>query len=327
MAGEATTDGTAVALGEVHTGMIQHSAALSPAECERVLRLLQGERVHSFERPIAYAISPALLTGVDCALATRSGAAPRAVGSVAARAGITGGRVLQGSAVAYVVRAPAARRLPWAHYLARPGQVEAIGRYTPQALVDGFLAVLPAPSTLELGALAGRTVDAIQAAPALDRRPPLRTARVRLRWAALVAPEPDAPAELLRFTMEPGHRRTVLLRTPAALLGAVGEFCADLALHDWLLSTLLGLIERSRIGARPGDEVVERLRPAVDHLLHLWMPAARTDPVTMPLWAALERRPGLDRQWRATVDRIRDQLALSTLALLTDARRRDGVAR
>lgn len=309
------------ALGEVHTGLVQHSAALSAAECERVLRLLQGERVHTFERPIAYAVSPPLLTGVDCPLPTSSGASPRGVGSVAARVAITGGRVLQGSAVAHLVRAPANRRLPWAHYLARPGRVEAIGKFATAALVDGFLAT-PGPSTLDLAALAGRSIDTIQAARELDRRPPLRTARVRLRWAALISTEPAAGAELVRFTVEPGHRRTVLLRTPPDLLGAVGEFCADLALHDWLLSTLLGLVERSQIGARPGPEVVERLRPAVEHLLHLWMPAARTDPVTLPLWESLERRPGLERQWRATTDRIRDQLALSTLALLT----RQGVA-
>jgi hypothetical protein len=280
---------------------------------------------HGSPRPIAYPGAPPRLPGGAGPGAAARGAAPRAVGSVAARAGITGGRVVQGWAMARVVRATATRRLPWGHYLARPGRVEAIGRFAPTALADGFLAAPVAPSTLDLGAVAGRVMDAVQAAPALDRRPPLRTARTRLRWAVQVtdASEP----ELVRFAVEPDHRRAVLLRAPAARLDAVAEFCRDLALHDWLLSTLLGLIERSRIGARPGPEVVERLRPAVDHLLHLWMPAARTDPVALPLWGSLERRPGLDRQWRATVDRIRDQLALSTLTLLTGSRSGEGVPR
>src|SRR4051812_47627384 len=100
MAGGTTADqAVLVALGVVHTGLLQHSTALSAAACQRILALLPGERVHTFERPISYAVSPELLTGVDCQLAGAAGAAPRAVGSVATRAAITGGHVLQGSAV------------------------------------------------------------------------------------------------------------------------------------------------------------------------------------------------------------------------------------
>ncbi|WP_213451739.1 SCO2521 family protein [Rhizomonospora bruguierae] len=306
--------GTVVVLGEVHTGLVQHSGELPPAQCERVLRLLEGERVHGFQRPIAYAVSPPVLTGVDCSLATGSGATPRGVGSVEARAGITGGRVLQGRAVAAVVRATATRRLPWAHYLARPGRVEAIGRCTPEALATGFLAAPAAPSTLDLTAIAGRIVDEVQASPVLDRRPPLRVARTRLRWAVEVTDA--AEPELVRLAVEPNHRRTVLMRAPGALLGSIAEFCADLALHDWLLTTLLGVVERSRMGAGHGSEVVERLRPAVQHLLHLWMPVPRADPVARALWVTVERLAGVERQWEATRDRIRDQVALSNLTLL-----------
>jgi hypothetical protein len=51
------------------------------------------------------------------------------------------------------------------------------------------------------------------------------------------------------------------------------------------------------------------------------MPAARTPSSTTSFWDSLDRRPGLSRQWHITVERIRDQLALSTIALLTAARK------
>jgi hypothetical protein len=36
------------------------------------------------------------------------------------------------------------------------------------------------------------------------------------------------------------------------------------------------------------------------------------------LWESLEQRPGFTRQWSATVNRIRDQLALHTLSTLRE---------
>jgi hypothetical protein len=36
------------------------------------------------------------------------------------------------------------------------------------------------------------------------------------------------------------------------------------------------------------------------------------------MWAALERRPGLTRQWEALVNRVRDQLALGAIAAWSD---------
>ena len=110
--------------------------------------------------------------------------------------------------------------------------------------------------------------------------------------------------------------RTALLSCGRADVPGVVEFCEDLALHDWLLTTLLRMLERSRIGIDSRSDVVRALRPAVDHLLHLWMPAARGDEISAALWDRLERRPGLSRQWHASVDRIRDQIALSTIGLL-----------
>lgn len=304
-----------VLVGEVHTALLQHSAALSPTDCRRLLDQARGAMVRSHERPISHTVSAPRLTGVDCQLASTAGPTPRGVGSVAVRTAITGGHVLQGYTVGRLVRGTAGRRLPWSHYLARPGRIEVIGKADPTALAEGFLTDPRQPSTLDLAAPSARLVDAVQAAPTLDRAPPFRAARTRLRWAVLVTPEPAG--DDLRFTVERQQLRTVLLRCDPGQAAGIVDFCVDLALHDWLLSTLLGLVERSRIGAQPRPAVVRRLGPAVDHLLHLWMPAARTDAGSTALWESLERRPGLSRQWQVTVDRIRDQLALSTISLLT----------
>jgi hypothetical protein len=309
-------------MGEVHTGLLQHSAALSTAACEHLLTLRRGERIQSVQRPIAHVSSPSVLTGIDCQLAPSYGAAPRAVGSVAVRRMITGGHILQSSAVGELIRSSAGRRLPWGHYLAHPGRIELIGKADAMALAMGFLAERHPSSTLDLTAVSARSMDAVQAAQALDRVPPFRTARTRLRWTAIVTAEPDGA---VRFTLDNGRSRTVLVACHRDQLSGLAEFCADLALHDWLLTTLLTLVERSRIGAQARSAVVRRLAPAFDHLLHLWMPDARTNPATTVLWEGLERRSGLSRQWHATVSRIRDQLALSTISLLA-AERPEGAA-
>lgn len=59
--------------------------------------------------------------------------------------------------------------------------------------------------------------------------------------------------------------------------------------------------------------MVRVLRPAVDHLLHLWMPRARVAQDLAPLWDALEERPGFSRQWHNLVQRVRDQLTLHAI--------------
>jgi hypothetical protein len=312
-------------LGEVHTGLLQHSTPLSPAGAEHILGLAQGERVRRFERPISYAVSPDLLTGVDCPLATSSGARVRGIGTVRHRAAITGGHVLQGSAMVQVTSGQSAGRLPWPHYLARPGQVETTGRADWTDLARGFVAARSATAaTLDLGAVSGRLMDTVQAMPGLDRRPPFRVARTRLRWVAFSVDRPGAhppddpprPVRQVAFRIEGRQLRTLRLRCAAEEAPGVAELCEDLALHDWLLSTLLEVMERSRIGSGPRRQAVDRLAPAIDHLLHLWMPAARLDGDLATVWESLERRPGLSRQWHASVNRIRDQLALSTIALL-----------
>ncbi|MEY7981578.1 hypothetical protein AB8O53_35385, partial [Streptomyces pilosus] len=59
--------------------------------------------------------------------------------------------------------------------------------------------------------------------------------------------------------------------------------------------------------------VVGALRPAVDHLLHLWMPRARVSRELAPLWDVLAEEPGFTRQGLALVQRARDQLTLHAI--------------
>jgi hypothetical protein len=302
-------------LGEVHTGLLQHSTALSLEGTAQLLDLLVGERVRRSERPIGYVVSPDQLTGIDCLLPTRSGSRTRGVGTVVSHAAVTGGHVLQGSAHTRVGRAAANRRLVWSHYLSRPGHVETIGKVDARDVTDGFLGTVYQPQALDLAAISARTMDAVQRSPRLDRRPPFRTQRTRLRWQ--VVPVDDASAEMHgKFEIKSDTLRTLKLTVAHDDVPAIVALCEDLALHDWLLTTLLSLMDASLTGPGTRAQKVDRLRPAIDCLLHLWMPAARLDESVLPVWQALERRPGFTRQWQSSVNRIRDQVTLSTIALL-----------
>ncbi|GAA3779093.1 SCO2521 family protein [Plantactinospora mayteni] len=302
-------------LGEVHTGLLQNSSSLSLENTAQLLDFLVGQRVRRSERPIAYAVSPDQLTGVDCRLPTRTGSRTRGVGTVVSHAAVTGGHVLQGSTYTRLDRAASNRRLIWSHYLSRPGWVETIGKVDIRDVARGFLGPTYQPQTLNLGAISARLIDAVQSSSRLDRRPPFRTKRTRLRWAVLPAADPGTEPHG-KFRIESDTLRTLELTAPQESVPALVEFCEDLALHDWLLTTLLSLIEFSLTGPGTRAQKIDRLRPAIDCLLHLWMPAARLDESVLPVWRDLEHRPGFTRQWQTSVTRIRDQVTLSTIALL-----------
>jgi hypothetical protein len=330
-------------LGEVRTGLLQHSGALTGPVVDRVLGLLAGERVTRSHRPVALAHSPALVEGVDCLLPSASRARRRAVGTVAARAVLTGGHVVQGSVRAGVT-AGADRRQPWAHYLARPGEVQSVGRLAADDVAAGYLAesangsrgasvggpvggsvggsVGAAEPVLDLGAVAERLIGRVQLHPELDHRIPLRARRSRLRWVATFEDghADGRPPVWAEFTVHDEVLRTLRVRVNTAafagpdadVIADVQGFCENLALHDWVLTTLLNVVERSGLGSTRGVEAIAAVRPAIDHLLHLWMPGAHVADSMMPLWESLEKRPGFTRQWAATVQRIRDQLAAHT---------------
>ncbi len=308
--------GGMLVMGEVHTGLLQSWTSLTQLLSTQVLALVPGARVRRSERPIAHAVSPDLLTGIDCLLATSSGARVRGIGTAVSRAAITGGRVLQGSAYAHIIKSEADRRLPWSHYLSRPGVVETLGKTDRTDLAGGFLTARPAPVSLDLGAISGRVMDMVQRSSELDRTPLFRMARTRMR-CVITANEAQPADSRAQFTIDSATARTLRLTISENDLPAAIELCEDLALHDWLLTALLELIERSGSGRSARPQVVDRLRPAIDHLLHLWMPAARLDKSMLPVWRSLEQQPGFTKQWTASVSWIRDQVALSTIMLLS----------
>src|SRR5215813_13366936 len=127
-------------LGEIRTALLRNSVSVTQDIARQVLELQPGERVRCSERPVSHAVSPDVLTGVDCRLATRTGRKVHGIGTVVTHASVTGCRVLQGSTHTELVAGGSESRKPWSHYLSRPGVVEvAAGRASPDDIRDGFL--------------------------------------------------------------------------------------------------------------------------------------------------------------------------------------------
>lgn len=302
-------------IGEVRTCLLQNTAAANLTDVAELLRLEPGERVRTSERPVAYAVSPARLTGMDCRLPTASGARVRGVGTATARTTVTGGRILQGSVFARLERGTSDQRLPWSHYLAMPGVIQSTGRFNPADVAKGFLTDPLPDTTVDFGSVSEQVIRQVQANPRLDHVTPFKTRRTRLKWVA-------SAGGLLygEFTIADDNLRNFTISCATAPVQAVVELCEDLALHDWLLTTLLRIVERSQIGASTSEHVLARLRPAIDHLLHLWMPGARVADTLRGVWDDLDRGPGFSPQWQATVARVRDQLSVATFERLSQLR-------
>ncbi|MGW3644933.1 SCO2521 family protein [Streptomyces sp. NPDC000878] len=302
-----------LACGEVRTCLLPAFQALDSRTAVQLLRLRADDRVRVSERPNAYVLSPDVLTGVDCPLPTANGAKVRAVGTVATRAALTEGRVLQTTAYFRIPATGTDVRRPWGHYLVRPGMLETFGKLPEQAVVEGILRGSQRGS-LDLGMIAENLLARLLRYPLLDHKVPFKSRHTHLRWAALRAAD-GAGASIESFMVSEEGLRTVRLRVPEGTeTVAVAGLCEDFALHDWLLTTVLRMLD----GSRTGPEAMLVLRPAVDHLLHVWMPRARVDRELGHLWDVLEQEPGFTRQWRNLVHRIRDQLALQAIPLLTE---------
>lgn len=300
------TEAAQVALlgGEVRTRLLPTARALRPAEAAELLRLRLDEPVRVSRRPNLHVVSPPRLTGVDCALPTDDGSKVRGIGTVISCASVTEGHVLQVNAYTGVTAAGPDARRPWGHYLSRPGVTEPLGKLPEPATARGFLAG-SRETGLDPGLLAESLLTEVLRHPLPEPAEPLPAPRTRLRWVALRAAEADRP-RLERFTLEEDGLRTVELRLPdGAVPGEVAAFCADLALHDWLLTTLIQLLDDHPPGAPAGTV----LHAAVDHLLHLWMPGARVAAPLAGLWEVLERTPGFTRQWQSLAQRVRDRAA------------------
>lgn len=303
-------------VGEVHTGLVQHATALSPQDCVELLSVREGEAVLRSQRPTAYAVSPDLLTGVDCRMPSDSGRQVRGAGTVVSRTIITGGRILQGSSHTRISRGN--QRLSWSHYLAMPGQIESVGKLNVNDVSQGFMNGRTGPGGLDIAAVSARAMDTVQQSSRLDRRPPIRAPRTSLRWVIRTGDQERAAADGI-FTVQSDTQRTLeLVVGYGDVPNAIG-LCEDLGLHDWLLTTLGSLLELSLASPRPATEKIARLRPAIEHLLHLWMPGARVSDGLRPVWDDMEQRPGFSRQWNASVSWIRDQVAVGTMALLQAA--------
>jgi hypothetical protein len=304
--------------GEVHTGLLRGRDPVTPDQARCLLDLVVGEPVLVSHRPIAYVRSPDIPVGVDCGIGgTRR---VRGIGTALQHATLTGGHVVQGSAATTLVPADGAARRPWSHYLTRPGVIETLGR----TRWDEVAANLSGPErpgdALDLGAMAGRTADRVQRSTSRSGPARLRAARTRLRWTARVGEEPG-----IRFSVRSDGLRLLDLSVagvrpgPARGLTALAE---DIALHDWLLSTVLEIVGKSAVGVIERHAALQRLLPAIDYLLHLWMPGARGDEMSEAVWAALDRLAGFARQWETLVHRIRDQLSAGAVEALAAARPR-----
>jgi hypothetical protein len=325
-------DGPSLAVGEIRTGLLRNSAVLPKATVAELIDLVPGEPVRQSERPIAHALSPEVANGVDCQIANGSGGRIRAVGTVLTHAAIVGGRVAQASSFARIDPAGSQRRQPWSHYTAQPGVLETLGKADSRDLAAGFLTHGHSADCLDLGAISERLARRLQSSSLLDGRQPLRFQWTRLRWTVLYGSGPGTSEPAARFVIVDDTIRTLSLWIPqppqastaAAQLDAILELCRDLALHDWVLTTLTRRIERIDPGSGDRERAVSELRPAIDHLLHLWMPGARVADELAAVWEGFERRPGFTRQWETAVGRVRDQLALHTLQLLGTLSSKDG---
>jgi hypothetical protein len=301
--------GGPLTIGEVHTGLLLTSAAVPADTAEELLAIVPGGSVRTRQRPIRYAWSPEILTGVDCAALLAESREVRIVGTPATRLSLTDGRIIQAETHATFRQDSSGRRRPWSHYLAQPGVLEVLGKASGESLAAGFLRGPATATALDLGAVNLRGLAAIQRSQYLDHNPPFSSRLTRLRWSA----ETSDDAQEIVFTLGADGLRTVRLRAPEPSPRALADFCADLALHDWLLSTLLDIVDRALSRGRPAAELIGMLRPGIDHLVHAWLPAAHVSGTLDRIWRELDVRSGFSLQWQKTVERIRDQLSVGLI--------------
>ncbi|UGT40576.1 SCO2521 family protein [Nocardia yamanashiensis] len=308
-----------VLLGEVQTSLLPNSFALPHDRVAELLTLLPGQPLARRQRPVALAISPNTIHGVDTGLATlsRSGrrAVGRAIGTVASRAVVTGGRIAQSSSSTRVIRAEVPERRPWLHYLAGVGTVELISKITDTAADDlarGFLDSADG-GTLDLRSISERLLTRMRMDQSLDHQVPLRTAATRTRWAARVSSQPEGSERHVAFRLESETLRSIRIVVPDVReLDWVQRFCEDMAVHDWLLTTLTMALQ----AVVPGEDGITVAAPVLEHLIHLWMPSAHMPATLRPLWTLLETEAGFSRQWNAQIGQLRDMVAVATLRAL-----------
>lgn len=305
--------------GEVQTCLLPSREVLDiPATVELLRTVKLGSAPTSRERPVPLVMSPSRLEGVDCHLAQcrpdrTSGKRIRGIGTVSSRSVVIGGRILQASSQTEVVRGTGSDRRPWSHYLSKPGTIETIsGAPSGRALADGYLHS-PAGERPELASICQRMANLTRVNPQLDQEIPFRgAATTRLRWAAEVA-APSGDSLPFSFRLDDDTVRTLRITVLHGDIAEIRRFCEDLAVHDWLLTTISRVAGASGgFGARPGAMATDLL-PVLDELVPLWMPGTHTVPGLDRIWSDLEADPGFTRQWTARVGQLRDRMAGATL--------------
>jgi hypothetical protein len=299
-------------IGEVHTGLLLTSAAVSADTARELLAIVPGGSVGTRQRPVRYAWSPEVLTGVDCSAPLADRGEVRIVGTPTTQVSLTEGHIVQAETHATLRHDALGRRRPWSHYLAQPGVLEILGSARVESLSTGFLRGPSTTTHLDLGGVNVRALASIQRSDYLDHTPAFRSRRTRLRWSA----ETSDGEQDIAFTLGADGLRTVRFRSPEPDPRTLADFCAYLALHDWLLSTLLDLVDRAVARSRPAAELIGLLRPGIDHLVHVWMPTAHGSRSLDRIWQELDLRSGFSLQWQKTVDRIRDQLSVGLIEAL-----------
>ncbi|WP_280318212.1 SCO2521 family protein [Nocardia wallacei] len=320
-AGPGAAETPVALLGDIHTCLLPSRTVLDTSAVVEVLDAVKpGSGVTSLERPVPLAVSSPRVEGVDCTLATASGRAVHGIGTVLSRVIVIGGRVMQSSTQTAVTQASVNQRQPWVHYLARAGTVEAVTELGPDSgrrLADGYLRGSE-PDRLDLAAISGRLATLVRMDTRLDRQVPIRAATTRLRWAVEIAAAPEQPPSF-SFRLDNDTLRSVRVTVAARDVDAAQRFCEDLAVHDWLLTTITQLLRDADRFESSSDASI-LLAPMLEQLVPLWMPGAHTPPPLRALWAELEAAPGFTRQWSARAEQLRDRMMTATLNALRNSK-------
>jgi hypothetical protein len=299
-----------VVVGEVMTALLGTAAALDEAGAQTLLtRLVLGNKAEPFGYPVQRVKSADLSFGVDCHLATPTGARPRTIGVAAAHAVLTGGHVLQAAAHARIVAVDSQPRRRWSYYAARPGFVDVQGKAAPEDLARGFLETDPDGVVLDLAAVAKQVVDEVSEAieEELQGEVALHSAPLTFRWVARVASTAGMPE--VEFVPLSDRTFQVNAVTNPQYLVRLARFCEDVALHCWLLSTM----EEAILDSTKAPDGLGELGSALEFLGHLWSPGEALDEPLKPLWDQLEKLLYMTRGWRNQVTRARDRILLLTL--------------
>ena len=295
-----------VVLGAVTTGLLNTSEPLSLDAARQVLALIPGVQADWRQYPVEQVLSPDLYFGLDCRLFVDTGSQPRIIGTARARAVLTAGHFLQGSARVDVLLGASKRRLPWSHYMAHTGVAEAINKAHPADIVTGFLQDRPGKSFLDLGNTGAHVMSLLDQAPQIDRRARLKTQTHRLLWAAQVQDGVELDGHV--DAGDDGILR-VQMSVPPAQLSDFMEMCEILALHQWLLATLKNSFDRA---SRIGPSTERELEAALSYLAHVWNPKAHLPHAMRGFWDALEDEAQLTWEWQTTLTRVRDKVSLLT---------------